>query len=416
MNILLGVLYYIGSVLFWLAAFGGVLEGNWVMVGISGSIGWFMWHMGRKRMAARKGIEIETSYTVRSTSDNKKKLKPIKNTSEGWLLDPGATFPIHLDIDKDIAEQVRKLIDWDEQEEDENEDLTILVAKHNIKCPEVLDFSDTYKPVYLSELENIKSQSDEWQEADEYDKDDLIAEFREQAEKALPISVPFTLWPLFECEPSDIEIDDALIEKYGGDVYVYYLEQYKYLGKVRKAKASTPMRRNYTKLKKAGLALQGDGIPADILLNKLTLEKLNKLSEKNGLETFSRKKDAISALSSIEGVGKQCGEYMSIRELFMLTEMPEIKSGNIEVKLLSDAMDYAEVVARLIERTYRASKAVASRMSYIDAEYMSGWEVECHGNCKKGKSLEKKYPLKKPPQIPAHMGCNCFLESVYKDD
>lgn len=112
-------------------------------------------------------------------------IQPSK--SGGWILNPGSTFLLTiLDVDRPKAMEIKRILDEGYSEQTLQKLIPILM-KHNTPCREVDQYVSKFKPKFFDRIEYLKSTSDDWNHADEDQKEELLEEFENTAIEALDI-------------------------------------------------------------------------------------------------------------------------------------------------------------------------------------------------------------------------------------
>ncbi|MDD3085376.1 MAG: hypothetical protein PHU32_05830 [Candidatus ainarchaeum sp.] len=360
-------------------------------------------------------IKVTTSFGT-GTSFEQEKFKPIsQDTNGGWILNPGAKFKLTLiNVDEQIASEVRNLLDNDEIRDYRKDDkIMALFAKHNIKVKEIESYKRKYKKQYLSKIEELKENSKEWQISGEKDREDLLIEFRKSAISTIYERADCDLEALFEYEPKEITADDELIQEYGFENLQTYLRYADKLDKVRVIPNDNYSRPMFEKLWELGLAQRGNEISKEEILMTLTLKDLNSIAQ-NPDKQYNRKKQAVEYILNLPDLDDKVGKFISLRELFKLQPLPE-KFNKINLDEISKTWKYHAEEVKLLMDTFRNS--YYSWRDLKDKEYVKGYSVEPLDKenpcpCAKERS-EKKYPKSSPPKVPFHIGCNCFLNQEY---
>ncbi len=357
------------------------------------------------------------SITTQSTS-NILSIKPKKSASKEteFVLNPGSPFELTLlGADNSLGKQIQNILlddkTWDDKKKQQ---IVAIFAEYNLKVKEIESYKRKYGKVYFDKLEELKNASTEWKDAGELDKEDLLEDFREIALKEIYEEANCDLVSLFEKEPKDITVDDALIKEYGFENIQTYLRFADNLNKVRVIPNDNYNRQRFEKLVELGLSIRGSSIPLEEILSTLTLKDLNEIAN-NPEKQFKRKNQAVEFILAIPNIEEKIGSKISLRELFKLKPLPEIFSS-INLQEVSDSWSYTHVVVGLLVDTYRNANYAAQTLK--DNEYVKEYKVECWGNeediCPRAKELiNKKYPKSRPPKIPCHIGCNCQLRQDY---
>lgn len=359
-------------------------------------------------------IESKSTQPTSDITSIKPKQSASKETE--FVLNQGSTFELTLlGADNALGRQIQNILlddnTWDDKKKQK---IVALFAEYNLKVKEVEAYKKKYGKVYFDKLEQLKNASAEWQAAGELDKEDLLEDYREIAIKEIYEQANCDLVSLFEKEPADITVDDALIKEYGFENIQTYLRFADNLDKVRVIPNDNYNRQKFEKLVELGLSIRGSSIPLEEILSTLTLKDLNEIAN-NPEKQFKRKNQAIEFILAIPNIEEKIGSKISLRELFKLKPLPE-KFASVNLQEVSNAWSYAYEVVGLLVDTYRNANYSAQTLK--DKEYVKEYKVECWGNeenmCPCAKDLiNKKYPKARPPKIPYHIGCNCSLRQEY---
>jgi len=359
-------------------------------------------------------IESKSTQPTSDITSIKPKQSASKETE--FVLNQGSTFELTLlGADNALGRQIQNILlddnTWDDKKKQK---IVALFAEYNLKVKEVEAYKKKYGKVYFDKLEQLKNASAEWQAAGELDKKDLLEDYREIAIKEIYEQANCDLVSLFEKEPADITVDDALIKEYGFENIQTYLRFADNLDKVRVIPNDNYNRQKFEKLVELGLSIRGSSIPLEEILSTLTLKDLNEIAN-NPEKQFKRKNQAIEFILAIPNIEEKIGSKISLRELFKLKPLPE-KFASVNLQEVSNAWSYAYEVVGLLVDTYRNANYSAQTLK--DKEYVKEYKVECWGNeenmCPCAKDLiNKKYPKARPPKIPYHIGCNCSLRQEY---
>lgn len=361
-------------------------------------------------------LVIESKSTQPTSDITSIKPKQSASKESEFVLNQGSTFELTLlGADNALGRQIQNILlddsTWDDKRKQK---IVALFAEYNLKVKEVEAYKKKYGKVYFDKLEQLKNASAEWQAAGELDKEDLLEDYREIAIKEIYEQANCDLVSLFEKEPADITVDDALIKEYGFENIQTYLRFADNLDKVRVIPNDNYNRQKFEKLVELGLSIRGSSIPLEEILSTLTLKDLNEIAN-NPEKQFKRKNQAIEFILAIPNIEEKIGSKISLRELFKLKPLPE-KFASVNLQEVSNAWSYAYEVVGLLVDTYRNANYSAQTLK--DKEYVKEYKVECWGNeenmCPCAKDLiNKKYPKARPPKIPYHIGCNCSLRQEY---
>lgn len=361
-------------------------------------------------------IAIENKSTPPTTAFISIKPKQSASKESEFIINNGSTFELTLlGADISLGTQIQNILlndnIWDDKKKQQ---IVALFAEYNLKVKEVEAYKKKYGKIYFDKLESLKNTSTEWHTSGELDKEDLLDDFREIAIKEIYEKANCDLVSLFEKEPADITVDDALIKEYGFVNIQTYLRFADNLNKVRVIPNDNYSRQKFEKLVDLGLSIRGSSISLEEILFTLTLKDLNEIAN-NPQKQFKRKNQAVEFILAIPNMEEKIGSKISLRELFKLKPLPE-KFAYIDLKEVSDAWSYTSEVVKLLVDTYRSASYATNSLK--DKEYVKEYQVEYWGKeesmCPCAKDLvNKKYPRARPPKIPYHIGCNCSLRQEY---
>lgn len=361
-------------------------------------------------------LAIENKSTQPTSDITSIKSKQSASKETEFVINPGSPFELTLlGADKSLGKQIQNILSDDKTWDDKKkQQIVAIFAEYNLKVKEIEAYKRKYDKVYFDKLEELKNASAEWKTAGELDKEDLLEDFREVAVKGIYEQANCDLVSLFEKEPKDITVDDALIKEYGFENIQTYLRYADNLDKVRVIPNDNYNRQRFEKLVELGLSIRGSSIPLKEILSTLTLKDLNEIAN-NPDKQFKRKNQAIEFILTIPNIEEKIGSKISLRELFKLKPLPE-KFAAVNLQEVSNAWNYTYEVVRLFVDTYRNASYAAQTLK--DKEYVKEYRVEYWGNaenmCPCAKELiNKKYPKSRPPKIPYHIGCNCSLRQEY---
>ena len=334
--------------------------------------------------------------------------KARQSTNQEIVLDAKSRLPLTLvNADKALSQKIRQILDDEGTWYGEKRDLiTPLFAEFNLEVKEVEDYRKKYGPIYKQTLEDLQNASSEWQTANAVDREDLMADFRPIALRALHERADCDLVTLFECEPADVTADDALIKEYGFEAFETYLRFADKLDKVRVIPNDNYNREKFVKLTELGLALRGSAIPIKDILEGLTLKVLNEIAD-NPAKEFKRKNLAVAFILSQDGYEERIAEKVGLLELFKLQPLPEPFS-NVDIKAIASSWRYTYTVVELFVRTYVSANDV-KQMANSDSW---SFRIENHSQevdmCPRAKEYQGKVISKiEESPVPCHVGCNC---------
>lgn len=364
------------------------------------------------------GIRVEVTSTTPSQANPVQYVGELQKVApEIWLLNPKATFQLKISsVNEETAKALKLLLDqscvaaWG----DVLPKLTSLISRTNIRSLEVDSYVGEYKRVYLKRIEELKTETSEWADASDRDREDLLKEFRKNAIEELPVRPSANLEILFEMDQSDLHVDDPLLEKYGYDVLNHYLYYGDKLGEVFCVPAEHFSRTIWMQSVAVGLARRGKDIPLEKLLESLTLKQMSKVS--NGVEhtPFRRKARAIEFLVKLSDIEARLDRTVALRTLFQLVSLPP-ELGSVELGQIKKVMEYEREVAQLLQQTYVQtfwnSRNLAQSLNYLSPP--REWEIYTGGQYDPcplclGQS-KRRYQGINPPTVPLHIGCRCTV-------
>ncbi len=351
-------------------------------------------------------------YSLREVLEETKGVGKVTPTEDGgWILNPKSTFPLTIyGVDRDVVEELKQRLDKEEYESWHAKVKSIMpiLLRSNLRCKEIEDYIKEFKPRYIKKIEELKKSSPEWQEASEKDREDLLAEFRIKALESIEVRPHCNLTILFEYEPEDITIDDALLDRYGFDALDLYFRYVDNLDRVRVIPITHRERKKFEKLVEVGLARRGLDIPMEKILEMLKLKELNEIVSDLVEKPFTRKTKAIEFILGLPDVKERVGKVVAFRELFELQPLPS-EFSHVDVEKVKRMWRYFREVAFLIAHTYLMGKLTAANIrQYGETQ---AWEIcpamDACPYCQK--MVKKVYYGKEPPKVPLHIGCRCTL-------
>jgi len=373
-----------------------------------------------KAVLARYGISVEVSMIPDGAAPlggRKPDTGEPCPTGDGrWLLNPKGTFPLATSGRRDDIFALKRLLDeacvrsWHEV----LPRVTGLLCSSNIRCEQIDEFIAKSKPTYFETIEALKNLSSEWPKASDKDREDLLNEFRREAVERLRIRPNANLVVLFEGAPADVTLDDRLVERYGYDAVIFYLQHAENPRKARKVAADRYERPVWERLVDLGLAERGADIAVPALLGSLTLKEMAGLASDLEHPPFARKAKAIEYLSNVPDIQKRLADRIGIRQVFQLKWLPEDCCGT-DLTELQKALAYSAEVAELLVHTYvmahfafQHNSGNAALQGSID-----GWKILAVG----GESScpfcieqsKRNFPATDPPVVPLHVGCRCSV-------
>ncbi len=332
---------------------------------------------------------------------------------EGWVINPRSPFPLTIiDASKETASELKRMLD-----ERVNgvvgrgdRDLIEYVAKTNIRCKEVEEYVERYKPNYEARIKELIAASSDWSNASEKDKGDLLTGFQMEAQDSLHVRPYMGVEELFEGRPEDLTVDDALLERYGFDTARFYLRHSDNPSKVHVAPADHRDRSRFDALVEVGLAKRGADIAMDLMLSGLALKDLNAIADGIAEGPFKRKAKAVEAILLLPDVRERVSRHVSFRELFQLVPLPAEFSG-IDLKKVAASWRYADYLSELLSHTYTmGAYSIRDNDAHRSDDFIRGWRISDANDantcpyCKE--AAKKAYPRGSKP-TPFHLGCRC---------
>lgn len=332
---------------------------------------------------------------------------------KGWIINPRSPFPLTIvDANRDTAVELKRLLD-----ERVNgvagrgdRDLIEYVAKTNIRCKEVEEYVESYKPKYEARIKQLIAACSDWATASERDKEDLLTGFKMEAQESLHVRPYIGVDELFDGRPEDLTVDDALLERYGFGTARFYLRHSDNLSKVHIAPADHRDRSRFDALVEAGLAKRGADISLDLILAGLALKDLNAIADGIAGGPFKRKAKAVETIMGLPDARERISRNVSFRELFQLVPLPAEFSG-IDLKKVAASWRYADYLAELLSHTYTmGAYSIRDNDTHRSDDFIKGWRIsdaDDTNTCPYCKEAAKKvYPRGSKP-TPFHLGCRC---------
>lgn len=345
---------------------------------------------------------------------------PVTATRDGgWILNPRSTFPLTLiETTRSIALEVKSLLDggYFSGSYSVIRAITPIIARGNLRCKEIDAYIRSQKPIYLQAIERLKESSHDWLVASQRDRDDLLAGFRKRAIASLSIRPSCDLQTLFEYEPADAQLDDALIDRFGFENLRFYLRYADDLEKVRTVPPDHRDRERYEAMTQAGLARRGKEIPISAVLATMKLSELNSLETAPDHKAFGRKENAIEYLMRLPDLERKLDGIVAYRELFQLRSLPP-EFAYIDLKAIAERWSYYSVISELMAHTFIMG-GYAARNAASDTTYSSGirgWDVSASDDsCPYCKSAAAKlYSRRQRPIVPLHLACRCSVSAKF---
>ena len=371
---------------------------------VGGLIAYYIW----------KGYKTESESVIQQ--------KPSPNTQvslpEIVHTPPGITN-LTLIIEESIAQKFKNMLQDSERMGgyQATQNLLPLVARYNVSCKEVDDYIREYRPEYLKYIEEQKQSSPDWATCSEKDRDDMLEEFKQKAILSLDIK-PLRNWRdievLFSADDVDLTVDDKLIDEFGFELMTIYLSK---LQKVHIIPADHYERKSFEQLVDAKLAVRGEDVPLELILDKLKLKEMTDLVTDLTPPKFSKKAKAIEYLMGVPDIKLRVGKALSFRSVFLPQPLSGEFSG-VDLTHVMTSWQYAKVFTDIIYGTYCVMQSAAkNRKQYLDPGCtFTKFKIENSENCCPycqglAKNIYRKQNL---PVMPLHIGCVCWLSPVFE--
>ncbi|MBN2060738.1 MAG: hypothetical protein JW882_10020 [Deltaproteobacteria bacterium] len=363
--------------------------------------------------------EISFSISTDSTDDFRKyDVGPIIQTEDNhFIINPKSTFPLTFyNISLKQANELKKILEENIYQGSYKviNMLRPFISKTNLKCKEINEYINKYKPLYLRRIDELISVSSEWASASEKDKEDLLISFKKEALNTLHVRPACDLNILFESKREDVYLDDALLAKYDYEDIRFYINHLTMKKQIFLIQADHYDRPSFDRLVALKLAIQGNDIPVQDILNILKLKEMVEIAENLNPPKFSRKAAAIEFLSGVSDIRDRLGVKVSFRSLFKLKPLP-YEFSKLNLKEIQNMWKWEQEVISLIVGTYSSGL-----FSAIDKEqrknlklFNRNWEVtglEDNMTCPYCKNLHGKvFSIDQCPSTPLHIGCRCYI-------
>lgn len=366
-------------------------------------------------------VTFSTSSSRRTSRERETPMDVGELSSDGenaWVLNSKSPLPLTvLGTDRNTATRLKDLLGRTEYWNQKVPEIALLIAQHNLRFKELDAFIAQHKRHFDADVQKRIAISAEWASASEKDRGDMLREFEEAAEESLGIHVGRTdLGLLLRGQPSSFADDDELLKFFGGDagLYSFYLSQLGRSNPVANVKAEDYGRKPWEQLVEKGMARRGKDIPVQLLLEGLKLKELNDILADVIGKALGRKAKAVEAALALPDIHDRLSQRIAFREMFQA-----IPPTGLDVAGLVESFAYANAVAIVVQQTYftgvETMEAIQERKresGIYDAWEISNWEDPlppcAAAYCKKYDRL----PTKRPP---FHVGCDCRLESSFKD-
>lgn len=325
----------------------------------------------------------------------------------GQVLNPGAPFKLTLlGVSPEQVQSIRELLESNDRG-GWPPPLFLRFIDWDVRCKEIDDYIAQFKPVFEASIAKQQAASPEWSEASELDREDLLSEFRQKAVGELDVQPYGDVEVLLGEGAEDVDLDDALMERYGVDAVYAYVSNYHRVGKVQAIAADHRGREAFEKLVSAGLARRGKDIPLESVAQKLRLKDIQELIQDLDPPRFRRKAEAIDFLLGCADATDRMERKVAWRELFELSPLPQ-EFSEIEIDRVSAYWRHAGAVADLLQHTYTMA---AYSLRDVGRDDDRGWDVlPARDACPACKRAERRrYPKGTAPPTPLHVGCRCTI-------
>lgn len=360
---------------------------------------------------------------------------PIVQTEDkGWTLYPKSTFPLtfygalnqetaqllkqHFDVlcfsesdNPDEAEDEAKKLEQEKELEKYQQDILLLITRNSLRCKEVDEYINVYKPFYMHKLEEQVKGSATWEIADQTEKHTLLNKFKATALSSFEIKYGVNLAALFEGESGKLSLVTSIIEKFGAELLRFYFEKKKeipYPGVHRVNKENKQELAMFDRLKKENLALHAEQIPIADILELIDYEPLRLMLYDVRPNGFLDKNEAIEFGCKIHDMYDRAKKAVEFEYLFQLQPFPE-KFGRDDFHDFLKGFEYAYEIYSLVFLTIMG--ADFNLKIYLEEQPKKlPWHVVNKYCCPSCKDLIKlEYPTDSCPRLPHHVGCNCYI-------
>lgn len=365
--------------------------------------------MKKTNSPVSKNVHIPVSINFDSnTCESETYSKPIQETVDGWILNPGTPFELTvLHATKDIAQTIREICDSNNYGA-ERQLLPIFVS-NNITIKEIEEYKDKYTPVYNNRLRQLIAESKEFDQMGIKDRDILMKSFKTQALDSIYELPDIDIENLFM--EHDLTIDDKLIAQYGFDIIEVYLSYFNKIDAVVSVDRDSYYRKVFEQMSQNGLAIQGKDIPLKEVLASQTLKTLNQIAN-NPDKVYRRKDQAIECILSDDEKVKSIDDYVAFSELFKIIPLKKL-SEDVVAKIF-DLWAYYRTEIKLLLHTFSHSiygwEKLNNRQETLQRIFSSYTVSSTNERCRCAQERKKnKYPIDKAPKAPCHLGCSCWI-------
>jgi len=390
------------------------LIGLWIIIKYSSSS-----KTNKKSKAPATQLDIDIKPEIKVTASLVSDISDSPDTGQlspspdgGWILNPSTSFSLTMTgLTREKALEIKKILDegFSNGGYMVSQKLFPIITTTNLKCKEVTDYIDKYRPLFLSELNRRLGNYPDWDKMSALDKEDLLAELRAKAIQQIDVLPDCNVDILFLSDSVDHALDDILLARYGYEALSFYLSK---KVKVYTIPADHYERKDFENMAIAGLAIRGEQIPISSIIETLTIKDMTALVADTNPPKFSRKSKGIEYLLSIPDIKDRIKKQLSMRSLFKIQPLPA-EYSHIDLDKIQQSWAFAGELSRLITTTYYA--AGYDKRSRTDAlENISSWEVysndDCCPSCKRLSG--KRYRTR--PHTPFHIGCRCRISPVFE--
>ncbi len=293
-------------------------------------------------------------------------------------------------------------------------EITYIIAQYNVECIELEEFVSRLRSQVFEYIEKRKQESEEWEQASERDREDLIREFQKDALESLFTRPPNdrVLETLVFKAPQSVTVDDELLELFSGNIelYRFYVSNLGRASKVVQVPADSYYRKAWESLVELGLAKRGKDIPVKALLESLRLKDINEYFADRLDKKLTRKAQAIEFAAAQPDVWEVLSKHISFREMFQIVEPP-----GIDVTAIKECYEYAFAQAKLIRDTYVAGYRTLEWLQEAETNAYSGWEIQAENCCRFCSALNGERTQRILSKLPPfHIGCRCSIRPIYE--
>jgi hypothetical protein len=385
---------------------------------VGGAIWFFTRSKKHSAPPPQNHIEVPIKVTISSggfsTGSRKIDTGEIVNTEKGYILNPKSPLPLTIQgVDHSTAITLKSYLDEEANWGRKLWDIAHLFAETNATCKEIEEYIAKHRKPYFSALERLKAESNEWDNASDKDKEDMIAEFHQKALELFSITPNQndTLDILLNSNGIDITADDKLLALFGKNVelYRFYVSQLWRAGKINVVPADDYYRKQYEALLEKKLAKRGQDIALEEIMNGLRLKDINDALKGIVDKPFGRKAKAIEYAVGVPDIKDRLGKNIAFREIFQICT-PE----GIDVQAIQKCYEHANAVASILRDTYVAgAHTIRTLDDSNDAKY-DYWQIRVDDCCDECKANYGKRYKRRPTTLPPfHLGCNCSIEGGY---